>query len=131
MKFDDFLNFFKYYSDKPHQKEAIKILYDELDPKLKDDMTEWVRTYRKKEETTPSTTSVVCHTPYFSQRDNYRDASRTCFSSSCALRFSGWRSEPSFSIRSRAHGQARKTRKQPVTNLPSNCKSRKANNKRS
>ncbi len=24
-------------------------------------------------------------TPYFSQRDNYRDASRTCFSSSCAM----------------------------------------------
>lgn len=85
MKFDDFLNFFKYYSDKPHQKEAIKILYDELDPKLKDDMTEWVRTYRKKVDTTPSTTSVVCHTPYFSQRDNYRDANRTCFSSSCAM----------------------------------------------
>ena len=28
---------------------------------------------------------VVLDTPYFSQRDNYRDASRTCFSSSCAM----------------------------------------------
>ena len=28
---------------------------------------------------------VVLDTPYFSQRDNYRDAGRTCFSSSCAM----------------------------------------------
>jgi len=27
----------------------------------------------------------VLEVPYFSQRDNYRDASRTCFSSSCAM----------------------------------------------
>lgn len=27
--------------------------------------------------------------PYYSQRDNYRDASRTCFSSSCAMLLSG------------------------------------------
>lgn len=39
----------------------------------------------------PSTTpdpipgGKVLDTPYFSQRDNYRDASRTCFSSSCAM----------------------------------------------
>lgn len=28
---------------------------------------------------------LILSTPYFSQRDNYRDASRTCFSSSCAM----------------------------------------------
>lgn len=28
---------------------------------------------------------LVLPTPYFSQRDNYRDANRTCFSSSCAM----------------------------------------------
>lgn len=30
-------------------------------------------------------TKLVLEVPYYSQRDNYRDASRTCFSSSCAM----------------------------------------------
>lgn len=32
-----------------------------------------------------SDSSKVLNVPYYSQRDNYRDASRTCFSSSCAM----------------------------------------------
>jgi len=84
MKFNDFENFFEYYSGQAHQKQAIKTLYDELEPRLKDDRAEWVRQYRRKIET-PSTTSDFTPVRYFSQRDNYRDASRTCFSSSCAM----------------------------------------------
>lgn len=36
------------------------------------------------EESSP-TGDRLLGTPYFSQRDNYRDANRTCFSSSCAM----------------------------------------------
>jgi len=85
MKFDDFLNFFKYYEGKPHQDESLQVLYDELEPRLKDDLSEWVRIYRRRESTPPSTTGKALNVPYFSQRDNYRDANRTCFSSSCAM----------------------------------------------
>jgi GH24 family phage-related lysozyme (muramidase) len=39
-----------------------------------------------KEEKVPAVGGAKkLDTPYFSQRDNYRDASRTCFSSSCAM----------------------------------------------
>ena len=85
MKFDDFLNFFKYYEGKPHQDKSLQVLYDELEPRLKDDLSEWVRIYRRRDTTPPSTTKKVLDVPYFSQRDNYRDANRTCFSSSCAM----------------------------------------------
>jgi GH24 family phage-related lysozyme (muramidase) len=33
----------------------------------------------------PSTSEIKLKVPYYSQRDNYRDALRTCFSSSCAM----------------------------------------------
>lgn len=43
----------------------------------------------EKDQNTPPTPAnsgeKVLDTRYFSQRDNYRDASRTCFSSSCAM----------------------------------------------
>ena len=84
MKFDDFENFFEYYSNKPHQRLAIETLYNELEPRLKDDKAEWVRQYRN-EGAPRSTTSGFTPVRYFSQRDNYRDSSRTCFSSSCAM----------------------------------------------
>lgn len=81
MELNDFVNFFKYYKEEPQQKAGIEILYNELSPKLKDNMSEWVRVYRKK----PESTGKVLDVRYFSQRDNYRDANRTCFSSSCAM----------------------------------------------
>jgi uncharacterized protein YvpB len=81
MELNDFVNFFKYYKEEPQQKAGIEILYNELPQKLKDDLSEWVRVYRKKPETSDTSLDVK----YFSQRDNYRDANRTCFSSSCAM----------------------------------------------
>ena len=36
-----------------------------------------------------TTKEVKLKVPYYSQRDNYRDASRSCFSSSCAMLLSG------------------------------------------
>ena len=51
-----------------------------LDPSLLTDEANWVRLYR-----TQPAVGAVLNVPYFSQRDNYRDAARTCFSSSCAM----------------------------------------------
>lgn len=81
MELNDFVNFFKYYEEESQQKQGIEILYNELPQKLKDDLSEWVRVYRKK----PKSNGKVLDVRYFSQRDNYRDANRTCFSSSCAM----------------------------------------------
>ena len=41
----------------------------------------------------PKSNEVNLKVPYFSQRDNYRDADRTCYSSSCAMLLSYLRSE--------------------------------------
>ena len=69
----------------PKHRAAYDDLYEKikaLDPALLTDEANWVRIYRTKDEAkVPSVLDV----PYFSQRDNYRDASRTCFSSSCAM----------------------------------------------
>jgi hypothetical protein len=76
---------FAFYADtaNPKQRAAYDALYkaiEALDPSLLTDEAEWVKLYREKPPTPP-----VLAVPYFSQRDNYRDASRTCFSSSCAM----------------------------------------------
>jgi hypothetical protein len=42
-----------------------------------------------EETENPSKSEIKLKVPYYSQRDNYRDASRTCFSSSCAMLLSG------------------------------------------
>jgi hypothetical protein len=84
-KFDTkkFLDFIKYYDEhnSKHQEAFQKLAA--LVPDQLDDDAEWVKTYREK----PPAPAVkpVLDVRYFSQRDNYRDASRTCFSSSCAM----------------------------------------------
>lgn len=78
----DFLNFFKYYSEEAHQIEGVKELFRSLPETLKEDRSKWVMTYRNQLE---DPNKVLLDTPYYSQRDNYRDANRTCFSSSCAM----------------------------------------------
>jgi len=82
----DFQNFFKYYSEQDHQVDGISRLYDALPPELKSEDHEWVKAYRDqlKRPEEPSTGTLL-DVRYFSQRDNYRDANRTCFSSSCAM----------------------------------------------
>ena len=80
-KFFDFAQFAD--PANPKHRAAYDDLYAKikaLDPSLLTDEANWVRLYR----TQPAVGSVL-NVPYFSQRDNYRDASRTCFSSSCAM----------------------------------------------
>ena len=77
----DFLNTFKYFSDQPHQIAAVEALYDALPADLKQDESEWVELYRNKKQEEPKGDHHL-EVEYYSQRDNYRDANRTCFSSS-------------------------------------------------
>ena len=82
----DFQNFFKYYSEQEHQLDGISRLYDSLPPELKSEDHEWVRAYRDQlKRPTEPVTGEMLDVRYFSQRDNYRDENRTCFSSSCAM----------------------------------------------
>lgn len=80
-KFFDFARFAD--PANPKHRAAYDDLYAKikvLDPSLLTDEANWVRLYR-----TEPAVGAVLNVPYFSQRDNYRDASRTCFSSSCAM----------------------------------------------
>jgi hypothetical protein len=80
-KFLDFVR--NYREDNPKHKAAMLEFAQKvqvLDANLLSDEANWVRVYR----TTP-TAGPILNVPYYSQRDNYRDVSRTCFSSSCAM----------------------------------------------
>ena len=82
----DLHNFFKYYDEKnPKHVAAVEQLEVDLVgkcPELMDDSANWVRIYRTKaEQTIPG----VLNVPFYPQTDNYRDANRTCNSSSCAM----------------------------------------------
>ena len=82
----DLHNFFKFYDENnPRHVAAVEQLeVDLIDkfPELMDDSANWVRIFRTKvEQKVPGVLSV----PYFPQTDNYRDAQRTCNSSSCAM----------------------------------------------
>jgi uncharacterized protein YvpB len=68
----------KHYKQLAHQDFAWDWLQKELTPKQLADFAEF---YRDQYDTKQNPLPV----PYMSQRDNYRDASRTCFSSSCAM----------------------------------------------
>jgi GH24 family phage-related lysozyme (muramidase) len=84
-KFFDFAQFAD--SANPKHRAAYDELYKEilaLKPELLTDEANWVRIYRSSTTVNPPSPSVL-NVPYYSQRDNYRDASRTCFSSSCAM----------------------------------------------
>jgi hypothetical protein len=78
----DLHNFFKYYDEKnADHVAAVQWLEDNLPAEYMDDSeTEWVQIFRTK----PPTPAVLA-VPYFNQVDNYRDAHRTCNSSSCAM----------------------------------------------
>lgn len=85
---DKFFDFALFANDEnPKHRAAFHDLYREimkLKPELLTDDANWVRIYRTKPENEPGVKNVL-DVPYFSQRDNYRDAARTCFSSSCAM----------------------------------------------
>jgi len=82
----DLHNFFQYYDPKnPKHVAAIEELEKELGSKLAyvlEDDANWVRIFRTKLE--PVIPGIL-NVPYFPQTDNYRDANRTCNSSSCAM----------------------------------------------
>lgn len=80
-KFIDFVKFFD--EANPNHVAAFQELYakvNDLDSSLLTDEANWVRVYRADPKP-----SGVLNVPYYSQRDNFTQASRTCFSSSCAM----------------------------------------------
>lgn len=83
----DLHNFFKFFDEKnPKHVAGVEQLEKDLLLKaqeLMQDDANWVRIFRTKVE--PAVTSSILPVPYFPQTDNYRDASRTCNSSSCAM----------------------------------------------
>ena len=82
----DLHNFFKHYDEKnPKHVAAVEQLEVDLESKCQDlmeDSANWVKIFRTKVE--PVVPGVL-NVPYFPQTDNYRDANRTCNSSSCAM----------------------------------------------
>jgi hypothetical protein len=82
----DLHNFFQYYDPKnPKHVAGVEELEKELGSKLAyvlEDDANWVRIFRTKLE--PVIPGIL-NVPYFPQTDNYRDANRTCNSSSCAM----------------------------------------------
>ncbi len=84
----DLHNFFLHYDPKnPKHVAAVEQFEKDLEsknPDLLDDETSWVKIYRLKVE--PVVPGVL-NVPWFPQTDNYRDAQRTCNSSSLPSRF--------------------------------------------
>lgn len=82
----DLHNFFKFYDEKNLKHvAAIEELEKQIlskQPDLMQDNSNWVQIYRTKIEAPKSN---ILSVPYYPQTDNYRDASRTCNSSSCAM----------------------------------------------
>lgn len=82
----DLHNFFKNYDENnPKHVNAVQLLETTLAQKLPevlDDSDNWVRTYRTRQEVP---TAITLNVPFYPQTDNYRDPSRTCNSSACAM----------------------------------------------
>ena len=62
---ETFRNFFKYYKSLEHQETAIETLYEELEPWLLEDESEWIREYRDQvekpeSEPTPKPSKGIC-----------------------------------------------------------------------
>ena len=83
----DLHNFFRFYDEKnPKHVAAVEQLEKDLLAKaeeLMDDDANWVRIFRSKVEA-PKIPGIL-DVPFYPQTDNYRDANRTCNSSSCAM----------------------------------------------
>jgi hypothetical protein len=83
----DLHNFFLHYDPKnPKHVAAVEKLEKDLEQKQPDliqDNSGWVEIFREKAPV-PAQTGVLS-VPYYPQTDNYRDANRTCNSSSCAM----------------------------------------------
>ena len=82
----DLHNFFQFYDPKnPKHVAAVEQLEVDLvskSPDLMEDTANWVKIFRTKVE---AVIPGILNVPYYPQTDNYRDANRTCNSSSCAM----------------------------------------------
>ena len=82
----DLHNFFKHFDEKnPKHVAAVEQLEKDLLAKASDlieDDANWIRIFRTKVE---APKSDILNVPFYPQTDNYRDAQRTCNSSSCAM----------------------------------------------
>jgi uncharacterized protein YvpB len=82
----DLHNFFLHFDEKnPKHIAAVEELEKTLEKKAPEEMEDsanWVRIYRTQPEKPKSS---ILEVPFFPQTDNYRDANRTCNSSSCAM----------------------------------------------
>ena len=79
----DLHKFFQFFSEKnANHVAAVNQLQKEIPAELLDDNAAWVVKYREKP---PAPKEINLNVPYYNQVDNYRDASRTCNSSSCAM----------------------------------------------
>ena len=80
----DLHNFFQHFDpNNPKHVAAVEQLEVDLkDSPLLDDTSNWVRIFRTKFD---SGIPGILNVPYYPQTDNYRDANRTCNSSSCAM----------------------------------------------
>ncbi|NES79418.1 MULTISPECIES: C39 family peptidase [unclassified Okeania] len=82
------LDFVKYYdSNNPNHRNAFLKIASSLPDNFYNNDAEWVKIYRSHpaKKIGRSSAGVSLDVTYFSQGDNYRDAHRTCFSSSCAM----------------------------------------------
>lgn len=81
-------NFFRYYNHElPKHRAAIDDLIrviEEKAPELLEDHANWVRIYRKPEET-PKPSDILLNIPWYPQTDNYALPDSTCNSSACAM----------------------------------------------
>jgi len=82
----DLHNFFKHFDEKnPKHVAAVEELEKTLEKKAPEEMEDsanWVKIFRTQPEKPKSN---ILEVPFFPQTDNYRDANRTCNSSSCAM----------------------------------------------
>jgi uncharacterized protein YvpB len=79
----DLHKFFQYYNEKlANHVAAVEQLQKEIPSELLLDTADWAEKYREKP---PAPKEINLNVPYYNQVDNYRDAHRTCNSSSCAM----------------------------------------------
>lgn len=79
----DLHKFFQYFNEKNvNHVKAVAQLEKQIPTELLSDTAAWVVKYREKP---PAPKEINLNVPYYNQVDNYRDAGRTCNSSSCAM----------------------------------------------
>jgi GH24 family phage-related lysozyme (muramidase) len=82
--FEDFINTYKYWADKPHQIDAAGIAYQALAGT--DQLETYFNIYRTPAEPLGPPPYVIIAAPYFNQRDNPSGlGDRECFATSCAV----------------------------------------------